>query len=665
MASLIRRSWWCWAGLVMIAALLAVLLPLAGRAVTLASPPFPLAQADQLLVEPVALPDFDPSVNGFQFSNAEMSQAINLQSRQEDWRLVLTDQLQQLFGTQVCTGGAGGVGCVLTAAAQDWLNNQLNLMQQGVGEGMAAATLQLWQPQPRPVIPWWQALLNFILRRTVFQLARNLFDLQTFIANLFLLQHVDQVARPTQQIRDSLTPTQILQEIIRALVSQPTDPYTMGLYRRRDNRLTDGQSLTPYKVEPQPDGQYWVYVYDSNYPAGRPNGPKFTYVEFNPTTDSWTYQPTATSTPIQGDATSKNLDLSKLSWRLPDVKTDTPPLKGPFTCPFCEPEPTPADVQLPADQITIALIGEGALQVEQWDPATAQYQPGLQTITGDVNLVPFKGGLDRQVPARYQLSDPESNQPLRLTVSGKPQAQTEDATLAITGPGYTASFEQLRLGPNDQLSLFLVPATTGPQITVTAPQAQTMPALVINLEDFSQNYRFDSSTPASFAQTERRVSKSTQFQIGGLTLPADQQVALAVDTVQKRFYFGDTTANPQTYQVTVKNVIVVQDRIQVGERQPDFINYTLSYDEALRLSNVTVAPQTQAFFDYQPALYDPGEKSRDQILDDLESRHIDVPIGSISTNGITAADGPIVFNLATASGTARIYAGNLQLKAML
>ncbi|NJL50123.1 MAG: hypothetical protein HC929_25460, partial [Leptolyngbyaceae cyanobacterium SM2_5_2] len=52
----------------------------------------------------VALPNFDPAVNGFQFSNQELIQAIDVGRNAAAWEEVLTDQLQQLFGTQVCIG---------------------------------------------------------------------------------------------------------------------------------------------------------------------------------------------------------------------------------------------------------------------------------------------------------------------------------------------------------------------------------------------------------------------------------------------------------------------------------------------------------------------------------------------------------------------------------
>ena len=124
-----------------------------GRSASARSSPDWLAQLEALPNGRVALPNFDPAVNGFQFSNQELIQAIDLNPNAQDWEEVLAEQLQHLFGTRVCVGG-DAANCVLTAAAQSWLTTQLGRMNQGLSEGMAAAALDLWQPaQPR--LPWW------------------------------------------------------------------------------------------------------------------------------------------------------------------------------------------------------------------------------------------------------------------------------------------------------------------------------------------------------------------------------------------------------------------------------------------------------------------------------------------------------------------------------
>lgn len=620
-----------------------------------------LAQLEPLPGGSVALPNFDPAVNGFQFSNQELTQAIDITRNPQAWEEVLTEQLQQLFGTQVCVGGESTT-CVLTAAAQSWLQTQLGRMNQGLSEGMAAAVLDLWQPD-QPRLPWWQRLVNAVLGRTVFGLVRTLFDLQTFIANLFLMQGVTEVAQQTQTVRDTFTPTQILRSLLGVFLGGSLDPFTMGVYRRLEGALTEGHSLTPYRVEDRGQGKYWVYVYDSNYPAGRPNSPSDLHVEFDTQADTWTYQPTASVPALQGDGQSKTLDLTQRSWRQPPA--DQPlAATGPFTCPFCGPT---AEAEAVAETkatatVDITLIGEGVLAVTPYeDSASADLTPLSVSDQDAVELVPFKGGLNRGVPASYRLPANQLGQPLQVTLTGVATAPSQTATLQLTGPGYTANVEELRLEPSQTLTLFLVVTATGPEITLVANRATALPHLSINLTDETRTYQFNSSTPETgFSLTDRQVSKSSGFDLSGLKLPAGQRVALAAKTDLKRLYFADDTLAPSQYTLTVKNRIVIKDRMQLGERQPDFVNYTLAYDEEMRASGVQLESQRQAFFDYDPAFIDPAELPRQTLLEAFDQREFPI---TIAYEPLASSNGQSPLRLVPSGSEPvgrRVFQGSLQ-----
>ncbi|MGG6241417.1 hypothetical protein ACQ4N7_22560 [Nodosilinea sp. AN01ver1] len=594
-----------------------------------------LAQLEQLPDGAVALPNFDPAVNGFQFTNQELIEAIDRSRNAQAWEEVLTEQLQQLFGTQVCVGESAT--CVLTAAAQNWLTTQLDRMDQGLSEGMAAAVLDLWQPtQPR--LPWWQRLINGLLGRTVFGLARTLFDLQTFIANLFLMQGVSEVFQPTQAVRETFTPTQILLAIARVFLTGSGDPFTMGVYRLLNGALSEGHALTPYRVENRGDSKYWVYVYDSNYPVGRPDSPTDLHVEFDTEADTWTYQPTASGPAFEGDAQSKTLDLTQRSWRQPPAETEAA-TTGPFTCPFCSPTAEAA----PEPIVNITLVGEGVLAVAPYVGPQVAGQAGPNSFANldTVALVPFKGGLNREVPASYRLPTETLGQPLEVTLTGATStARPQPAALQLTGPGYTATVEDLVLSPSQSLTLFLVANPTGPEITFVANRATEIPRLTISLTDETRAYQFDSSTPETgFSLTDRQVSKSSEFSLSGVRLAAGQRVALAANGELKRLYFADDSLAPSQYSLTVKNRIVIKDRIQLGDRQPDFVNYTLTYDEDMRVNGVQVEGDRQAFFDYNPAFVDPAELPRQPLLDVFEQRDFPITIAyeplAVSSNQLS------------------------------
>lgn len=587
-------------------------------AIAPATPDDLLAQLHDLPQGTVALPNFELNEDTFQFSNAELVEAINLQRDAAQWEAVLTEQLEQLFGTQVCIGSEVKT-CVLTSAAKDWLRNQLERIDLGIGEGMAAAVLSLWQQNPPEQIPWWQQLINFLLGRVVFGLARSLFELQTFIANLFLTQSLDEVFQATQDVRETLTPTDILLAILNVFLGGSLNPFTVGVYRVVEGILTEGHALTPYQVEEKGGGKYWVYVYDSNFPAGRADTPLDLHVEFDTVANTWSYQPTPDLPAFEGDAHSQNIDLTQLSWRQIERQED-PPYKGPFTCPFCGFKAE--DETLTAPEVGITLVGEGLLTVAAYDGAGA-----IAPITpAQTATVPFRGGLYREVPASYQLSADILNQPLKITLAGTPTSPTAPATLQLTGPGYTANFEDLPLRPEETLTMYMVPRAEGPELTFVTNQAVNIPKLSIHLTDEVKAYEFDSSTPDYFSLTERRVAKSSGFEISNLKLPAEQRVAMTAKGDLKRLYFADDDLSDSEYELMVRNRIVIRDRVQVGERQPDFINYTLTYEEDLRAREVAVPGGTQAYFDYDPTFIDPADKPRDQLLTGFEQRDFPVTI---------------------------------------
>lgn len=660
---------------------------------TLVTLPWPegersLAQTPPLPASALALPNFDPQRDTFQFTNGEMSRTIGAAIAQEQWQQEMTRRLQELFGTQVCVGFDGS-RCVLTAAAQNWLDSQLELMNQGVCDGMAAANLFLWQPTQQPPRPWWQRLLGFVLQQTIYQLTRNIFDIQTFIANLFLLQGVDEVYQPTQRIREGFSPVQILSEIINAIRSNPQDPYTMGIYRIRDGNLVEGHTLTPYRVEPKQGGkQYWVYVYDTNYPFGRSQADA-PYVVFDVQANTWVYQPSSTDVAFQGNAQTKNLDLTKLSWRSVKPQEGAPSPQGPFTCPFCGSDRAPTEIsgipetpdtpevpEAPPPQVEITLVGEGTMTVEpldgtpQADLASSRESGGAEQIA---NWVPFRGGLNRDVPATYQHPLEEITKPLKVTLTGAASTPTGTPTSAtalhVTGPGYTAAFEDLRLNPQQTLTLYVFPKATGPELTFVAPTDTTIPKLAVYLEDFTTETTETLATPEGEVPKEifRTKDVSYSFNISDLQLPAGKAVAVGVNRAQKRFYFGDNDSEPNTYRLYIEGQ-TREEEVTTSSVRTDFPDgtfeiaerkerRTLRYFESLTVPRVSVAGDSQGHFDYGNWAVAP---TFGQGAIALEAE-VNVPIGSSPRAiGNAAANFPVV--LATSQdvpSAERVYRGYL------
>jgi hypothetical protein len=265
------------------------------------------------------------------------------------------------------------------------------------------------------------------------------------------------------------------------------------------------------------------------------------------------------------------------------------------------------------------------------------------------------------VPASYRLSAAVFNKPLKVTLQGMPTPSSAPTTLQITGPGYTANFEELPLTPEETLTMFVVPNADGPELTFVSNQAVKIPQLSIHLTDDSNAYEFDTSTPDYFSLTERQVAKSSGFAISNLKLPAGQRVAMTTKGDLKRLYFADDDLAASEYGLMVRNRIVIRDRVQVGERQPDFINYTLTYEEDLRARAVEVPGGTQAYFDYDPTFIDPADKTRDELLTSFEQRDFPIAIAYEPLTVASDISGPLQLTPTNAPPIAeRVFQGALR-----
>lgn len=642
-----------------------------------------VAQINLGIAQKVALPGYVPRENRFQFTNEALTQALQANRDRPEWLSTFTLGLPELFGPQVCVGedvGTDGKQCILTAAAQSWLDAQVDLMGQGVCDAIAATSLFLWEPTPTR-LPWWQTLLNTLIPLSRSEITASNDVLQTWIANQALTQGLDEVYQPTQRVRETLSPREILGRIVQAFQDTPADPYTLGIYQRQGNQLTEGHSLLPYQVEALADGQYRVYVYDSNVPSNSRHTP---FLQFDVEADTWVYQPTGLP-PYNGDGQSQNLDLTRLSWRLPpspagqattattaapdpagDEATDADgAAQGPFTCPFCQGEQ--------ANQlITLGLVGEGQLTVEQFKPLTEEYVP----IGNGLDRVPFKGGLERNVPANYVVPASGSDRPYKLLLSGTGNQPQTDLTLQVTGAGYTASFESLRLGPTETLTMYVSAGAQGPELTFEAQQPTSIPHLTIYLED---DLSESSPLPAGLAASETPASPeavitnqntryqkhvSYSFDISGISLPAGRSVALSVDQSAKRFYFADNDDRLNRYTLNIVGRTREEQATDVETRE-DFANGEFEittrterrirrYEESLNISRVEVGDQL-AYFDYGDWAQIP---SIGADLSDVTAA-VDVPIVYSSLPTAASKGKPLSLNPQTAATQTRVYRGNL------
>jgi hypothetical protein len=154
---------------------------------------------------------FLPGKDGFGFENyGGDSRAVNLTPA----------EMVRLFGAGVCASGTGE-DCVLTPAAQSWMDETNQSMGGWHCEGMAVLSLFLHKGLADPA--------NFGSVQTTYDLpfAENV-ALQREIAYWFAQQGVS----PTQPAeRKDLTPVEVMRALLDSFKPGAGEAYTLGIYR--------------------------------------------------------------------------------------------------------------------------------------------------------------------------------------------------------------------------------------------------------------------------------------------------------------------------------------------------------------------------------------------------------------------------------------------------
>ena len=179
----------------------------------------------------------------------------------------------------------------------------------------------------------------------------------------------------------------------------------------------------------------------------------------------------------------------------------------------------------------------------------------------DSDLVPFKGGLDRQVPSRYRLTTDPSDPPLKVVIDAKAEPDQTSLMLQVIGSGYTAELRPTwPRGEVHNLTLYLAARPTGPELTFVANQDTVIPTLGIYLEDEVTTPPADVSAPEILEDnitqevtTRFRKNVSYSMEIGGISLSAGHAVALSVDRDQQRFYFADNAPTLSRYSLNIQS----------------------------------------------------------------------------------------------------------------
>lgn len=453
----------------------------------------------------IASYDFRPNPHGYSFENYGNDEQSVTDLTAED--------MIQLFGqNKVCRSPEGA--CILTAAAQQWMEEQVKGMNGGHCEGMAVTSLKLRQGSDfkgKKLAPDFQPGAN------------NTYDLQksavrNFIAYYFVTQALQPLASQSRESQQR-KPSEILQMLMDSMNAGISNPYTLGFYQPG---YKGGHAVTPYGIEKKSEDEFWVYLYDNNYPNNTRRA-----LKINKAAETWVYEGAATNpneppSDYRGDANTKTLDLTPQSSR-----------EGPFECPFCNSNDGPRAGNV--KNVEFSLVGEGRMLIQLADGKRVGYDFDNNQDVNDIEgAIPIHGkyGLGKDIPPVYEVPLPTDNTPFTVYISGKTLSGETQADLMMTGPGYVVGFEEISLDPGEVLVIQIRP--DGHQVSFTASQ--------------------DGETPAMFLAEEpdNDTDPSYLFEVGSDELEADKTLTFTLEG--HALNISDNDGNSDNYDLKITRI---------------------------------------------------------------------------------------------------------------
>jgi hypothetical protein len=406
----------------------------------------------------VADDGFRPGQNGFTFQNygdllANGTLPLNLTAA----------DVQEMFGDSVCAD-AQSRRCDLIPEAQAWLNETNQAMAGGHCYGFSVLAELMWMGQTN-------ASTFGATQPTGLQVINNQ-ALQRQLAYDWALQLLDSV----QSQRINGTPNQILTKLTDVLKPHPSQTYTIVFWK---NDFTGGHAVTPYEVVNEGGGNFKVLIYDNNWPD------ETRAIMFDTNTDTWTYD--AAANPDQpesvytGDATTKTISLYP-----------TNPGLGTQPCPFCAKQPAKASGKDGDNMEEITLEGSDTNHANLTVTDDAGRHLGYE---GDKLVNEIPGAHSDEVISNQDWTNnitpdffvPADNT-YTIKIDGNSLTAPDTETLAITGPSYDLSINNIPVKPGSSDTLVIEPDATHLSYTGSSPQA---PPITLGVSDNKADYSFE------------------------------------------------------------------------------------------------------------------------------------------------------------------------------
>lgn len=434
---------------------------------------------------------FKPDTSGFKFQNYGNPPGVtNLTST----------EVRRMFGDQVC-GSLEGDKCVLTPAAERWMEGSNKAMGGGHCEGFAALVVLMERGQIDP---------KLFGADTVPQLELGGNDkLQREIAYWFITQSVMPMARAEDK---TLTPAQVVEKLGESFKTS-AETYTLGIYAEGYKM---GHATTPYALEQKEGDVVWIMHYDNNYP----NQPK--YIEVDKKANTWKYttaaDPSAAEHAYVGNADTKTLTIAPTA-----VRT------GPMICHFCG----AVDGEKGAAAKGSAKGAAGAATVEMREIALQGDADLLITDEGGKKLGYEGGKFVNEIPGAIFAADKSADEAasedeptyfvpagkkLKVTLDGSNLKKESESEVTLIGAGYVLAVEGVKLdaGQKDDIEF----SADGKVIKYTTKSAET-PTLVVGIETSGADYELEVKVTGETAGQSVELKIDLEKGTFGITVHGD------------------------------------------------------------------------------------------------------------------------------------------------
>ena len=480
----------------------------------------------------VASLGFFPNPDGYSFPNYGDSPDSDL----------TVDDMVYIYGADKVCKTTGP--CVLTAAAEAWRLAWIDLVKGGHCAGMAMSSLLIFDRAD--------------LTPATYQGGANVtYDLtKANVRRLIALYATTQTRTPVN--RTGLTGNVTAYgagSVLNTLISNfntasPADRYRLGFVKADG---TGGHAVTPYAVEQRGADEYWIYVYDNNYPNNFDRVFKVT-----PSTNTWVYEggatiPGAPVSAYRGDASQLgNIVLQSLRWaeRFPKVCDSA-----------CTPAASADSASLlggvETDMLEFQLDGEGYLLITRsdglrvgYDPVASQYVyeiPGaeeVQVVTGiGLNAPPLY-----RVPATpgYTYSVQVSN---RDNALGQ---LTATANVNILGPGYVLRLKNLQMNSAEP-----TPVDSETSLSVAAAEPRDTVSATFDPETRRVTFTasaLDGDTPSVYLALTNPDGSDYTFELSSLHLGAGTSLALRYEAATGKLFVENDHGVVDTFDLYVQRL---------------------------------------------------------------------------------------------------------------